>query len=95
MECPRRYWFQECGSWVGWDAGADARAHEIYIPKQLKTRLVWAGERVHTPIERTLENLATSVRPQAFEVDEIVRITLEEMRLDFKSSRSKQYLLFE
>lgn len=91
MECPRRYWFQYYGSWGGWERGADARTRQIYILKQLQTRHMWAGDRVHTAVERSLKNLATSPRPLAVDVDEIVDITLDEMRLDFKSSRSGQY----
>lgn len=91
LTCPRQYWFQYYGSWGGWDIGADPRCREIYILKQLKSRYMWAGERVHRAIERSLKNLATSSRPLAVDVEEIVRLTIEEMRLDFKSSRDGLY----
>jgi CRISPR/Cas system-associated exonuclease Cas4 (RecB family) len=89
--CPRQYWYQYYGSWGGWESRADPRTREIYVLKQLKSRHMWAGERVHGCIERTLANLAASSRPLAVDVDEIVALTLSEMRLDFKSSRSGQY----
>lgn len=91
LECPRQYWFQYYGSWGGWEAQADVRTREIYILKQLKNRYMWIGDRVHRAIERTLRNLFMSPKPLAMNVDEIVRITLEEMRLDFKSSRDGRY----
>lgn len=91
LECPRRYWFQYYGSWGGWEAAADPRTREIYVLKQIKSRQMWAGERVHAAIERTLKMLRASTRPLAVDVDEIVAITLEEMRLDYKSSRDGFY----
>jgi CRISPR/Cas system-associated exonuclease Cas4 (RecB family) len=91
LECPRQYWFQYYGHWGGWEVGAPARTREIYILKQLKSRHMWAGERVHACIERTLANLRTSPRALAVDVDQIVAITLSAMRLDFKSSRAGQY----
>src|SRR5206468_3017254 len=56
-----------------------------------KTRQMWLGERVHKAIERSLRNLALSAKPLAVNPEEIVRITIEEMRLDYKSSRSGIY----
>ena len=91
LECSRQYWFQYYGSWGGWEVGADPRTREIYVLKQLKTRHMWLGERVHRAIERTLRNLAASPKPLAVDPDEIIRITIEEMRLDFKSSRAGIY----
>ncbi len=91
LECPRQYWFQYYGAWGGWEVGADPRTREIYILKQLKTRQMWVGERVHTAVERTLRNLSASDKPLAIDAEEIIRITIEEMRLDFKSSRSGIY----
>ena len=91
LDCARQYWFQYYGSWGGWDADAPPRTREIYVLKQLKTRHMWLGDRVHKAIERSLRNLAVSTKPLAVNADEIVRITLEEMRGDFKSSRAGTY----
>jgi CRISPR/Cas system-associated exonuclease Cas4 (RecB family) len=91
LECPRQYWFQYYGSWGGWEIGADRRTREIYILKQLQTRYMWLGKRVHTAIERSLRNLRASEKPLAVDVDEIIRITIEEMRSDYKSSRAGIY----
>jgi CRISPR/Cas system-associated exonuclease Cas4 (RecB family) len=91
LECPRQYWFQYYGFWEGWEVDAPPRTRRIYILKQLKSRHVWAGERVHASIERSLKNLAASSRPLAVDVDEIVEITLDEMRLDYRSSKAGQY----
>src|SRR5262245_42306408 len=91
LDCARQYWFQYYGSWGGWDADAPPRTREIYVLKQLKTRHMWLGDRVHKAIERSLRNLAVSTKPLAVNADEIVRITLEAMRGDFKSSRAGTY----
>ena len=90
-ECKRRYWFQYYGSWGGWEAQADPRTREIYILKQLVSRHVWVGQVVHEAIERTLRNHQASPKPLAVDVEEIVGITLNRMRSDFKDSRSGLY----
>ncbi len=91
LACPRQYWFQYYGSWGGWEVGAEPRTREIYILKQLKSRYMWVGERVHRAIERSLKNLATSARPLAIDVDHIVALTIEQMRQDYKDSRRGLY----
>jgi CRISPR/Cas system-associated exonuclease Cas4 (RecB family) len=90
-ECKRRYWFQYYGSWGGWEAAAGTRCRDIYILKQLATRQQWAGTVVHEAIERSLKNHRASPKPLAVDVDEIVRITLQQMRAGFKSSREGVY----
>lgn len=88
-ECRRRYYFQYYGSWGGWDVGADAETREIYILKQLKSRQMWAGEVVHTCIQRSLENVRTRIEP--LPVDEIVSLALDQMRREWKQSQQKIY----
>lgn len=90
-ECKRRYWFQYYGSWGGWEAEADRRVKEIYVLKQLQTRYAWAGSVVHSAIERSLKNHLASTKPLAVDVDEIVRLTIQQMRADFKWSREGRY----
>jgi len=87
--CPRQYWFAYYGYWNGWLEDSPQRTRQIYVFKNLKTRQIWAGEKVHECIQRSLNNLRRGIR--LLSVDEIVSITLDQMRADFRSSRSKNY----
>jgi hypothetical protein len=87
--CPRQYYFQYYGSWGGWEATAPERTRRLYVLKQLKTRAMWAGERVHNCIEHTLKNLSRNI--DVLNPKEIAEVTLAEMRTDFRSSRAGNY----
>jgi CRISPR/Cas system-associated exonuclease Cas4 (RecB family) len=50
---------------------------------------MWAGAKVHDCIERTLANLRRGI--SVLDVDQIVDITLNQMREEFRSSREKRY----
>jgi len=89
QDCLRQYYFNYYGFWGGWRGDASARIREIYVLKQLQTRQMWAGEKVHLCIERSLNNLHRGVALLCS--DEAVDITLRTMRSDFRFSRSKQY----
>jgi hypothetical protein len=88
--CPRQYWFAYYGYWKGWLEDAPVRTREIYVLKNLKTRQIWTGEKVHECIQRSLTNIRRGI--MVLPVDEIVSITLKQMRAEFRSSRSKHYL---
>ena len=88
--CPRQYWFAYYGYWNGWLDDAPQRDRQIYLLKNLKNRHAWAGEKVHECIERSLNNLRRGIR--VLPVDEIVGITVNQMRSEFRSSRAKNYL---
>ena len=51
---------------------------------------MWAGEKIHQCIERTIKNLQRGI--PLLDIDQIVSITLNRMRADFKSSKMKNYL---
>jgi hypothetical protein len=87
--CLRQYWFNQYGFWGGWEYESDARTREIYMLKQLKSRPMWVGDVVHACIQRSLENL--SRRIPVLPVDEILRITRDRMRSDFRQSRDGLY----
>lgn len=87
--CPRQYWFNHYGFWGGWEWEADDRTREIYVLKQLKTRPIWVGDVVHACIRHSLENLARRI--PVLGVDEILRITRDRMRSDFRQSRDGLY----
>jgi len=88
-ECLRKYYYNYYGSWGGWEVVAKPKIREIYILKQLKNRQMWAGERVHDCIERTIKNLHRRIDPLSLE--RAIEITINMMRSDFASSRKKNY----
>jgi CRISPR/Cas system-associated exonuclease Cas4 (RecB family) len=88
--CPRQYYFNYYGYWGGWETDAPARTRQIYILKQLQSRFMWAGAKVHDCINHTLTNLQRGI--SVLDVDQIIDITLNQMREDFRSSREKRYL---
>ena len=88
--CLRQYWFAYYGYWNGWLENALERTRQIYVLKNLKNRHMWAGEKVHECIQRSLNNIRRGIK--VLSVDEIVSITLDQMRAEFRSSRSKNYL---
>jgi len=87
--CPRQYWFAYYGYWNGWLENAPKRTRQIYILKNLKNRHVWAGERVHECIQRSLNNIRRGI--QVLPIDEIVTITHDQMIAEFRSSKSRNY----
>ena len=88
--CPRQYWFAYYGYWNGWLENAPERTRQIYILKNLRNRYIWAGEKVHDCIQRSLTNIRRGIK--VLSVDEVVSITLDQMRAEYRSSRSKNYL---
>jgi hypothetical protein len=52
---------------------------------------LWRGDNVHQCIKHTLKNLQRGIA--ILDVDEIVSITINKMRDDFRSSRKKRYLM--
>ena len=88
--CLRQYWFAYYGYWDGWFENAPERTRQIYVLKNLKNRHMWAGEKVHECIQRSLNNVRRGIK--VLSIDEIVSITLDQMRAEFRSSRSKNYL---
>jgi hypothetical protein len=87
--CPRQYYFNYYGYWGGWEKDAPERTRQIYILKNLKNRFMWAGEKVHDCIKHTLKNLQRGI--SVLNPDDIVSITLDKMRDDFRSSRERRY----
>jgi len=87
--CPRQYYYQYYGSWRGWEATAPERTRQLYMLKQLKTRPIWAGERVHECIEHSLKNLSRGIA--VLSPDRIIEVTLSQMRDDYRSSQQGTY----
>jgi hypothetical protein len=89
QECPRQYFFQYYGSWGGWEFDAPERIRKLYVLKQLKNRAMWAGQVVHDCIKRSLDNISRGI--PVLPLEEILSITRDRMRQDFRSSRSGAY----
>jgi hypothetical protein len=89
QDCPRQYYFQYYGSWGGWEFDAPDRIRKLYILKQLKGRAMWIGQVVHDCIKRSLDNVSRGI--SVLPVEEILSITRDRMRQDFRSSRSGAY----
>jgi len=89
LTCPRQYWFNHYGFWGGWEWEVDERTREIYILKQLQSRHMWVGDIVHQCIKRSLENMSRGI--PLLPLDEILRITRDRMRGDFRQSRDGLY----
>lgn len=89
-KCPRMYYFQYYGSWGGWEADTDKKTRMIYILKQLQSRQMWAGTKVHECIELNIKK--TQQGHRSVNVDKVTDKTLNIMRQEFKSSRKKEYL---
>ena len=87
--CPRQYWFSYYGYWNGWLENAAERTRQIYVLKNLRNRQMLAGEKVHQCIQRSLYNIQRGIK--VLPIDEIVTITLDQMRAEFRSSKSKNY----
>lgn len=87
--CPRQYYFKYYAYWGGWEIDAPKRTRQIYILRNLRNRYMWAGEKVHECIQRTLRNLQRGI--PVLDVDRIVSITLSQMREEFRASREKRY----
>ena len=88
--CPRQYYFNYYGYWGGWETDSPERTRKIYVLKNLKNRYMWAGAKVHDCINHTLTNLQRGI--SVLDVEQIVDITLNQMREEFRSSRDKRYL---
>ena len=87
--CPRQYWFAYYGFWNGWLKDAPERTRQIYVLKNLKNRQTWAGEKIHSCIHRSISNIRRGIK--VLPVEEIISITLNQMRNEFRASREKRY----
>ncbi|MEW6674160.1 MAG: PD-(D/E)XK nuclease family protein [Thermodesulfobacteriota bacterium] len=89
LTCPRQYYFNYYGYWGGWKAAAPQRTWQIYMLKNLKNRFMWAGDLVHQCIKHTLKNLQRGI--SILGEEQIIAITIDRMREEFRSSREKRY----
>lgn len=88
-ECRRRYFYGRYFYWGGWERGAPERVRLAYVLRNLKNRWAWKGERVHHAIEMMLKSLRAG---QPVSVPEAIARLTEQMRADYRSSKTKKYL---
>jgi len=89
LECPRQYYYRYYGYWGGWEPDAPERVRRIYVLKQLTNRPMWIGQVVHECIKRSLDNIRRGI--PVLPVEEILSITRDRMRSDFRDSRAGRY----
>jgi hypothetical protein len=89
QECLRKYYFQHYGFWSGWEMDAQERTRQIYVLRQLMNRWMWVGHVVHECIAHSLKNLSRGI--PVLPVDEVIAITRQRMRKDFRDSRAGRY----
>jgi len=87
--CPRQYYFNYYAYWGGWEKDGAERTRQIYILRNLKNRFMWVGEKVHDCIKHTLRNLQRGI--SILDEDQIVSLTINQMRDEFRSSRERRY----
>lgn len=87
-ECARKYYYQKYGSWGGWEWDADGRTRQLYILKNLKSRHMWLGEKLHEEVARILKGLRLGSQPNIGESVQRVRTI---MRKEFVDSKKKLY----
>jgi CRISPR/Cas system-associated exonuclease Cas4 (RecB family) len=88
-ECLRKYYFHYYGAWGGWNPGADPRTRQLYILKNLQTRAMWAGDRVHRAIRAALTEIRAGGAPP--DAAAAMEGLLAEMRKDFRDSLARRY----
>lgn len=84
-KCPRQYYYQQYGSWGGWNREATPVQRELYRLTKLEQRATWQGSVVHRVIARALDG-ARQGQP-APDPEAIVQEALGWMRQDFADSR--------
>lgn len=87
-ECQRKYFYHKYGSWGGWDWNADKRTRQLYILKNLKSRHMWLGEKLHEEIADILKDLCLGKQP---DLDESLRRIHTVMKKEFVDSKEKLY----
>ncbi|NLZ64140.1 MAG: PD-(D/E)XK nuclease family protein [Lentisphaerae bacterium] len=79
QNCQRAYYFNYYGSWGGWDSAAPERTRQLYILKNIKPMVMWAGSIVHDLIKQALEQYSmTRVLPSISDLQNQARRQLRQ-----------------
>ncbi|MBI2871005.1 MAG: PD-(D/E)XK nuclease family protein [Candidatus Omnitrophica bacterium] len=87
-ECHRKYYYDKYGFWEGWRRDADPERREIYLLKQVKSRRMWMGEKVHAAVENALKTLMGGAEASR---EAVIQELTDVMRRDFRLSRAGAY----
>lgn len=88
--CQRAYYYTYYGSWGGWEKDAPERIRLLYILKNLKPMVMWAGSIVHDIIKTALESSSrTQELPSVSELQDKGRQLL---RKGWVESTTKEWL---
>lgn len=87
-ECPRKYYYAKYGFWGGWEWDADERTRKLYVLRNLKSRHMWVGEKLHQEIERILGDTRSGKKPT---IDVSVERVRTIMRREFQDSKNRLY----
>jgi hypothetical protein len=90
QHCQRAYYYAYYGSWGGWERNSPERTRQLYILKNLKSLLMWAGSIVHDIIKEALEQCSHGVElPTTEEMQNRARLFL---RQGWVESTTKEWL---
>ena len=90
--CQRRYYYNYYAFWNGWRSNAPEKTRTLYLLKQLRSRQMWAGTKVHESIESTLRKIRQGI--SISEPETLIDTAIDEMRSEFRSSREKRYWVY-
>lgn len=87
-ECHRKYWLNHYAFWNGWKNDCEPRTRELYIQKNLTTRPMWLGNKVHDAAEYALKTFQQS---RFIGPDELVHKSLEIAKREVEGSKKERY----
>lgn len=90
--CQRAYYYSYYGSWGGWDANASERTKKIYLLKNIKNLILWAGSIVHDTIKNALEYYQQYEKMPS--VEELQNHARTRMRSDWRDAIDKIWLQY-
>jgi len=91
--CPRAYYYSYYGSWEGWSFNAPAKTRELYMLKQIKTLILWAGSIVHDTIKQALTDYSRNPIPENRPTfNSLSTFALGKMRDGWREAVAKLYL---
>ena len=61
--CRRRYFWDDYGSWRGWERTADAERRKAYVLEKMTRMPMWAGDCLHVAIAEWFERRRTGEAP--------------------------------
>ena len=87
--CPRRYYWDYYGSWLGWDAGGDPKRRQAWLLKKMTRMPMLAGQIVHDAIQQWFERKRDAGAPP--ERETFVESAVSELRRHYKDSRDGKW----